>query len=115
MDISILAALLKITGGLFAFLTALFSFLSVAENEQHEATQAWFRRKWEGVSQSRWRQMPERVIRAVIRGKDAFGERYVGLLQQEDHRFIWIIYIYSVGIRLVTEQDCTAGEKNVLF
>ena len=58
----IIGLILKILGGLFAFLAALLTFLAVVQNEKHESTKNWFRKNWKRISQSNWLQMPEKII-----------------------------------------------------
>ncbi len=69
-DLGVIATILRGMGFTMAFLGALFAFWARLQNDRHEKTKAWFEKKWDGISQSRWRTMPEKVIQAVIRGKD---------------------------------------------
>lgn len=69
-NLGVIATILRGIGFTMGFLGALFAFGAWLQNDRHEKTKAWFQTKWEGISQSRWRNMPEKVIQAVIRGKD---------------------------------------------
>ena len=94
----ILGLALKGIGGLCAVLVVFFTFLSEAQNEKHEKTQAWFRRKRKGVHESRWMTMPERVIEAVIWGKNALVRWFLAISDGLE-RFI---PLYT-GLLLITD------------
>ena len=73
-DLGVIATILRGMGFTMGFLGALFAFWARLQNDRHEKTKVWFEKKWEGISQSRWRTMPEKVIQTVIRGKDKVSE-----------------------------------------
>ena len=71
-NISVIGGIFKIIGGFFAFAAALCTFLAVLQNDKHERTREWFRKKWEKISQNRWLEMPETIIKAILRAKQKF-------------------------------------------
>ncbi len=63
----------------WAILGATFAFWEVAQNEQHEKTKMWFRKKWESLAQSRWLQAPELGIRFFLRFRQLLFKSLVRL------------------------------------
>ena len=71
-NISVIGSILKVIGGFFALAAAWCTFLAVLQNDKHEPTREWFRRKREKISQNRWLDMPETIIEAILRAKQGF-------------------------------------------
>ena len=62
----IVGILLKVIGGVFVLLSALFAFLATLHTDKTEKTKAWFQRKWEILRKSTWLHMPEKMIGFIV-------------------------------------------------
>ena len=111
-NLGVIATILRGMGFTMGFLGALFAFGAWLQNDRHEKTKVWFEKKWDGISQSRWRTMPEKVIQAVIRGKDRVAEFIVDDLISVDFEEYVLVYIVSVDSDLGDNPHKTAQNKD---
>lgn len=94
-NIGIIAVILKIVGGLFAFGAALFTFLALLQNDKNGKTKEWFKAGWLAISKSRWLKLPELAIGMLIRVKSKF---IIILYSIEERRIRAIVSSYFLLI-----------------
>lgn len=58
--------------GLFALLAGLMTFLDIIKEDDQGSVQEWFRQRWKVMKESRFRDLPERAIGAIVSIKNSY-------------------------------------------
>ncbi len=79
---------LQLIAGVFTILAALFTFLEISHNDEHESVRDWFRQKWIIINSSPWLVLPEIVINYTIRLKNSLLN---SLYELKDNVYFFIV------------------------
>ncbi len=84
-----------VSSAILGLLSLFFFLLGYAYDGRQGAVREWFRKRWEAIQRSPWRQLPERAIRAAVYPARTTAQ-YVGSMASESSFAAWVVLVWGM-------------------